>query len=86
MDVTQTTLAAEYVITAKRNCSLSSTGRLLFLLLMGVVSFGIALGFAMLGAWLVLPFAGLEMLLLSWAFYHVGCHAGDYERIRVQGR
>ena len=85
MDVTQTTLAAEYVITAKRNCSLSSTGRLLFLLLMGVVSFGIASGFAMLGAWLVLPFAGLEMLLLSWAFYHIGCHAGDYERIRIQG-
>jgi len=42
-----------------------------FLLSMCVVSFGIAIGFAMAGLWLVLPFAGLEMLVLLLAFYAV---------------
>ena len=39
-----------------------------FLVGMCVVSFGIAIGFAMVGLWLVLPFAGLEMLVLVLAF------------------
>jgi uncharacterized membrane protein len=36
---------------------------------MAVVTVGIGLGFAAVGAWLVLPFAGLEALGLAIAFF-----------------
>ena len=39
----------------------------------------------MLGAWLILPFAGLEMLVLYLAFRYVDRHAADYERITIDG-
>ncbi len=43
----------------------------------------IGAGFAAAGAWLVLPFAGLEVLLLGVAFVLYGRHAADYERIEL---
>ena len=50
------------------------------------VSFGIGAGFAVFGAWVILPFAGLEMVALCAAFYCVSRHAGDYERfVEEQG-
>ena len=75
----------EYSLVARRNNSLSSTGRLLVFGFIFVVSIGIALAFAALGAWMILPFAGLEMLVLYLAFRYVDRHAGDYERIEVAG-
>jgi uncharacterized membrane protein len=77
--------AAEYSLVARRNNSLSSTGRLTVFAFIFVVSIGIALAFALLGAWLILPFAGLEMLVLYLAFRYVDLHAGDYERIAIAG-
>ena len=38
------------------------------LALLAAVTLAIGVGFAMLGAWLVLPFAGLEVLVLAAAF------------------
>lgn len=70
---------------ARRNDSLSSAGRLLVFAFIFVVSVGIAAAFAILGAWLVLPFAGLEMVVLYIAFCHVDRHAADYERIAIDG-
>ncbi len=49
------------------------------LLLMGLVAFG----FVNIGAWLVLPFAGLEFLAFLYAFYVINAHAGDYESISI---
>jgi len=40
--------------------------------------------FAWFGAWLVLPFAGLEVGVLVWAFRHLGSHADDYEKITIR--
>jgi uncharacterized membrane protein len=37
--------------------------------------------FAALGAWLILPFAGLEIAVLGAAFWFTARHATDYERI-----
>jgi uncharacterized membrane protein len=51
------------------NRSLSWHGNLIFFLFMVVISFGIAGAFAMLGYWVVLPFAGLEMIVLGAALY-----------------
>lgn len=70
---------------AKRNNSLSSAGRQLVFSFLFVVSVGIACGFAAAGAWLILPFAGIEMLVLYAAFRYVDHRAADYERIAIAG-
>ncbi|MDA8092792.1 MAG: DUF2244 domain-containing protein [Betaproteobacteria bacterium] len=76
---------AAFSITAARNCSLSSAGTacvlgILIFLCMAVV--GVALW---MGAWMVLPFTGLEVAALAWAFQRLAAHARDYERLTVQG-
>ena len=50
---------------------------------LAVLAVSIASGFAVLGAWLILPFAGLEMLVLYWAFRTIERHARDYELIEI---
>jgi uncharacterized membrane protein len=69
----------------RRNNSLSSTGRLVAFALIFIVSIGIAAAFATFGAWLILPFAGLEMLVLFFAFRYMERHAADYELIEIDG-
>lgn len=49
------------------NCSLTPRGARRFFLGICAVSFGVAGVVAAQGYWPVLPFAGLEMLLLGWA-------------------
>jgi len=50
------------------------------------VSLGIAIGFFLVfGAWLVLPFAGLEMAVLYLAFRYIDRHAGDYDCVVITG-
>ena len=43
----------------------------IFLLLIGSLSALIAGGFALLGAWMILPFAGVEILLLVSLLWYV---------------
>jgi uncharacterized membrane protein len=69
----------------KRNCSISPRDLLWVLALAVCMSLGIAIGFACIGAWPVLPFAGIEILALAGAFYVNGRHAADYERIALSG-
>lgn len=49
------------------NCSLSKRGAFIFFASLCLVCFGIAAILAARGLWVVLPFAGLEMVLLGWA-------------------
>ncbi len=53
------------------NRSMSWRGNQLFLLSMIVLSGLIGTGFALMGAWVILPFAGLEMAALGSALYYV---------------
>jgi len=76
---------AGHTFTAHRNNSLSSSGRLLAFGVIAFSSLTIALAFACLGAWLILPFAGLELLVLAWAFCFMERHAWDYERLTING-
>jgi uncharacterized membrane protein len=77
---------AEYVYTARRNNSLSSSGRMLVFGFFLAVTIGIATAFSLIfGAWPILPFAGIEMGVLYLAFRYIDRHAGDYERITIQG-
>jgi len=75
---------AECTIVVRPNCSLSSAARHFSLCFFASVSFGIALVFAWLGAWLILPFAGMEVGLLVWAFRHFTLHADDYDKITIE--
>lgn len=45
----------------------------------------IAAGFAMVGAWLVIPFAGLEIAALAMALWMIVRRAGDFERLALSG-
>ena len=79
------TEVAELAIITRPNCSLSATGRLLFFCVVLLFSSSIAVGFALVGAWLILPFSGLEVLALGLALYYISCHTGDYESIVISG-
>ena len=72
---------AGFRVVLKRNCSISPRGLLLVFALLAALALGIASAFAALGAWLILPFAGLELVLLGAAFWMTARHAADYERI-----
>jgi uncharacterized membrane protein len=66
---------------SKRNCSLAPRQLALIFASLATVSLGIAVAFAAAGAWMVLPFAGIEVLALGTAFVVYARHAADYERI-----
>lgn len=70
--------------TLKRNCSMSPAGLAKVFAALAALVLAIGAGFAAAGAWLVLPFAGLEVLLLGAAFVLHARHAADYERIELQ--
>lgn len=73
----------EFSFTVKRNCSMSPRALLGFLAAAALVSLGIGVAFALLGLWMVLPFAGLEIVALAAALYIDSRHAADYERIAL---
>src|SRR5205085_913510 len=68
----------------KRNCSISPAGLLVVFVALACVALAIGAGFAVAGLWLVLPFAGLEVLLLGTAFVLHARRAADYEKIELQ--
>ena len=76
---------SDFIVTARPNCSLTGRGRLVFFSVVALVSFGIASVFAFVGAWMVLPFAGLEIAAFGLAMYLMHRSANDYERIAVSG-
>jgi uncharacterized membrane protein len=69
--------------TLKRNCSMSPAGLAKVFAALSFLVLAIGAGFAAAGAWLVLPFAGLEVLLLGTAFALYARHAADYERLEL---
>lgn len=73
-----------FSLTLKRNCSISPAGLAWVFAALAALVLAIGAGFAVAGAWLVLPFAGLEVLLLGVAFVLYARHATDYERIELE--
>ncbi|HOY70863.1 MAG TPA: DUF2244 domain-containing protein [Methylotenera sp.] len=71
-------------IVARPNNSLSAKDNVFLLLAIAIVSLMIALSFALIGAWLVLPFAGLEILAFAYAFNYIYVHSNDFESITIQ--
>jgi uncharacterized membrane protein len=69
------------VITPHR--SLGSTGFLVLMLLVGGISFVAGMVFLLLGAWPVMGFFGLDVLLIYWAFRANYRAARAYEQVTV---
>jgi uncharacterized membrane protein len=67
-----------YQVTFKPNCALTTSQKKKVVLLLTVIPCCIAIGFVMIGMWLVLPF-------VAFAFYYVNSHESDFERISIAG-
>lgn len=67
----------------KRNCSISPAGLFCVFAGLSIASAAIGVGFAIAGAWPVLPFVGLEIAALAVAFVLYARRAADYERIEL---
>jgi uncharacterized membrane protein len=72
-----------FSLVLKRNCSISPAGLACVFAALALAVLAIGTGFAIAGAWLILPFAGLEVLMLAAAFVLQARHATDYERIEL---
>ena len=66
---------------------MSPVGLALAFAALAAVTLAIGAGFAFVGAWLVLPFAGIEALMLAVAFFVVARRAGaegeEQKQLRV---
>ena len=79
-DNTEPTLFSA-IITPHR--SLSAAGFMVVMALVGVVSFAGGLFFFILGAWPVVGFLGLDVLLIYWAFRANYRSAAAFEQVTV---
>jgi len=67
------------------NRSLGPLGRKACLAIIAVTTLATGAAAAALGAWPVLPFAGLEVMFVAFAFRAFARHDGDYERVEIAG-
>ncbi|CAN4274072.1 COG5488 Integral membrane protein [Methylophilaceae bacterium] len=71
-------------IIARPNNSLSVEDSVKLLAALAGIALIVALGFLHIGAWLVLPFAGLEIVAFAYAFHTVYLHADDFDSITIE--
>lgn len=79
------TSIVDYKIVARPNCALSPREMAKIVAILALFSLSVAIAFGFAGAWLVFPFAGMELLALAYAFYIIRIHADDYESITIEG-
>ena len=76
---------ANCCVVIRPNCSLSWCRTVTVFCGFALISLSIALGFTLLGYWLILPFAGLELALLALALYVSAVRAHRREVISIEG-
>ena len=72
-----------FVHMATPNRSLGVVARRWVLGMIAATTLGVAAGAMAFGAWPVMPFAGLEVAFLAFAFRVLGRHDADFERLEV---
>lgn len=72
------------VLTPNKSMSWETNKKILFV--MFAVNMAIGIAFAMQGAWLILPFAGLEILLVAIGTYYVCWRLNFQETIAIEGK
>lgn len=75
----------QQVWTAAPNRSLGGEARAVCVLALAGSVGAVGLFAAMVGAWPILPFAGLEVALIWVAFRCLARHDGDFERLELDG-
>jgi uncharacterized membrane protein len=65
------------------NCSLSWRGNQLVFLCLAVWLGSFALAFAAMGAWVILPFVGLELLVIAGSLYYVSWKLSHCEVVHI---
>jgi len=75
----------EYSVLSRRGDSFGRRSRWMVFASLCAVSFVMAIVFAVLGAWLVIPYSVLEMGVVYWAFRWYERRAADWERLTVIG-
>jgi uncharacterized membrane protein len=72
-----------FVHLSRPNRSLGPVARRWALAAIAATTMIVAAGATALGAWLVMPFAGLEVALVALAFRVLGSHDADFERLEI---
>jgi len=70
-------------LTSRANRALSLQARRWVSILMCLPVLVVSIGVAIQGAWLVLPFAGLEIALILFAFHWLGAGDDDFESVHI---
>lgn len=78
-------VSATFVFRSRPNQSLTRGEQRVVFWTLAMVCLGTASGFALLGYWPILPFAGLEIGLLAWAHEVLRTREGAYETITIEG-
>ncbi|MFT4614874.1 MAG: putative membrane protein [Bacteroidia bacterium] len=78
--VTSTRTASRLMIIARPNQSATWRDNVMLMCALAVPSLGAAIGFALAGAWPILPLAGLELTALCTALYWV-CRKLQYRQV-----
>jgi len=76
-------VSPRFVYLSVPNRSLGPAGRGFALAAIAATTLGVGAFALSIGAWPVMPFAGLEVLLVAAAFLAVQRHDTDYERVEV---
>lgn len=77
--------AGAFVFQSRPRLSLTRTQERLAFSSLAALCLATAIGFTLLGYWMILPFAGLEIALLGWAFGALRSREGDYETLTIAG-
>ena len=77
--------AGAFVFESRPNQSLTRPQERLVFWSLAALCFASASVFAVMGYWLILPFAGLEIGLLAWAFDALRRRESDYECLVIEG-
>lgn len=72
-----------FVHLSRPNRSLGPGARRWALGMIVATTLGVAAGVMVFGAWPVMPFAGLEVAFLAFAFRVLGRHDADFERLEI---
>lgn len=77
--------AGAFVFQSRPNHSLTHGQQRFVLWSLAALCLATSGGFALLGYWLILPFAGLEIGVLAWALEAQRRQEGDYETLTIEG-
>ncbi|MGE5320600.1 MAG: DUF2244 domain-containing protein [Hyphomicrobiaceae bacterium] len=77
--------AGAFVFQSRPNHSLTHSQQRFVLGSLAAACLATASGFALLGYWLMLPFAGLEIGVLVWTLRVLRSREGDYELLTIDG-